>query len=143
MKTVSILLAIIISSFLLTNCDEDDNNTSVPCGQYAIISNSEYSSAPTDFLIINSLSITGECFTINFSASGCSGDTWEVKLIDSGAIMESYPLQRNLILSLKNEEECEAFITKEMTFDISNLQVDDNPILLNITNTDDQILYEY
>ncbi|MDC1539543.1 hypothetical protein N8480_02595 [Flavobacteriaceae bacterium] len=80
---------------------------------------------------------------INFSSSGCNGDTWELKLIDSEDILESNPPQRNLRLSLKNEELCEAYITKELTFDISNLQVDGNKVQLNLTNSDKNILHEY
>jgi hypothetical protein len=44
---------------------------------------------------------------------------------------------------LKNDELCAAVIGKEMTFDISQLQVNGNRVLLNITNSGDQILYEY
>ena len=88
-------------------------------------------------------SINDNCLKINFSSGGCNGDTWELKLIDSEDILESYPPQRNLRLSLKNEELCEAYITKELTFDISNLQVDGNKVQLNLTNSDKNILYEY
>ena len=63
--------------------------------------------------------------------------------IDSEAILESNPPQRNLRLSLKNDELCQAFITKEITFDIDILQVDGNNVLLNLINSGDQILYEY
>jgi len=80
---------------------------------------------------------------INFSSSGCNGDTWELKLIDSEDILESNPPQRNLRLSLKNEESCLAYITKELTFDISNLQVNGNKVQLNLTNSDKNILYKY
>ena len=106
-----------------------------------LISSEEYLNAPSDQLTINSLEITENCLKINFGSSGCSGDTWELKFIDSEDILESIPPQRNLRLSLKNEEECEAFITKELSFDISNLQVDGNQVQLNITNSDDEILY--
>jgi hypothetical protein len=64
-------------------------------------------------------------------------------LIDSEAILESNPPQRNLRLSLKNEESCEAIINKEVSFDISKLQVDGKKVLLNIFNSSGQILYEY
>ena len=68
---------------------------------------------------------------------------WELKLIDSEDILESNPPQRNLRLSLKNEESCLAYITKELTFDISNLQVNGNKVQLNLTNSDKNILYKY
>ena len=90
------------------------------------------------------LEINGDCLVINFSASGCDGNTWIVKLIDSEQILESNPIQRNLRISLENNEDCTAVPNKTLTFDISNLQIqDDNRIYLNITNSGDQILYEY
>ena len=100
--------------------------------------------SPSDNIEINSLDINNDCLTINYSASGCSGDTWELSLIDSETILESLPLQRRLILSLRNEEECEAFITRETSFDISGLQVEENEeVLLNIINAEQEFLYQY
>lgn len=108
-----------------------------------IINNEEYNNAPNDFVKINSLEIKENFLKINYGAGGCDGDSWELKLIDSEDILESNPVQRNLKFSLKNEELCQAYIIKEITFDISELQTSGNQVLLNITNTDDQILYEY
>ncbi len=92
---------------------------------------------------IISLEIEDDCLLINFGASGCDGNSWELKLIDSGAIMESYPEQRNLKFFLKNEEACLAYFTKEISFDISDLQIDSDKIYLNILNNDSQLLYDY
>ncbi|SDX36738.1 hypothetical protein SAMN05444411_10516 [Lutibacter oricola] len=94
-------------------------------------------------MVINSASIDDDCLKINYSSSGCSGDSWEVKLIDAGVIMESFPPQRNIKLSLKNEEICEAYFTKEISFDIDKLQVDGEVVLLNLEGFDTQIRYEY
>jgi hypothetical protein len=127
---------------VISACSSDDNTTS-NCDQITIIDSNQYKNSPNDQLTINSLEINDNCLKINFGSGGCSGDTWVLKLIDSEAILESNPPQRNLRLSLKNEEDCEAFITKEITFDINNLQVDGNKVLLNLTNSGDQILYEY
>ena len=110
-----------------------------------IINSDSYTNAIKNEVTIHSLEILdNEGLKINFSASGCSGDTWEVSLIDSEAILESSPLQRNLIFSLNNEEECEAFIMKDIYVSIKNLKIEgENKIQLNITNTGDKILYEY
>jgi hypothetical protein len=102
-----------------------------------------YDNAPIDFLNINSLTITDNTLKIIYGSSGCSGDSWELKLIDSEAIMESFPPQRNLKLSLKNQEDCQAYFVKEICFDIRALQTDGNQVILNITNTDNEILYSY
>ena len=126
----------------ISACSSDDNTTS-NCDQITIIDSNQYKNSPNDQLTVNSLEINDNCLKINFSSGGCSGDTWVLKLIDSEAILESNPPQRNLRLSLKNIELCEAYITKEITFDINKLQVVGNRVLLNLTNSGDQILYEY
>lgn len=136
-------LLILFALFGLMACDCDDDLVSVECELKVQISSELYAEAPNDDLTINSLKIEDNCLKINFSASGCSGDSWELKLIDSEDILESDPPQRNLRLSLKNKELCDAYFSKEISFDISSLQVDGNRVQLNITNSDDQILYEY
>ncbi|MCL8009482.1 hypothetical protein M8845_18825 [Gelidibacter japonicus] len=141
MKKALILILIGIAFFSCSN--DDDNGNQNNCDFKTIINKNQYETAPSDPLGINSLEINDNCLKINFSSSGCGGETWEIKLIDSEDIMESNPPQRNLRLSLKNEEVCLAIVTKELTFDISNLQVGGNRVQLNITNSEETILYEY
>jgi hypothetical protein len=140
LKLITILLLLVCT---FSSCKKDNENDCFPCEHQVVISADKYLTAPNDHLVIDSLKINSDCLKIIFSSSGCNGDTWELKLIDSGAILESYPPQRNLRLSLKNEELCDAWFTREISFDINTLQVDGNRILLNITNSGDQILYEY
>ncbi|MEN8138446.1 MAG: hypothetical protein ABFR62_08430 [Bacteroidota bacterium] len=142
MRTLYKLFGIILFSMFLASCDKDDDIT-LNCDKEVIISEELYSTAPDDQLTIINLKIIDDCLKITFESSGCDGSSWEVKLIDSEEIMESYPIQRRLRLSLKNEEVCDAVIIKEMTFDISKLQVSGDKLLLNITNSGEQILYEY
>jgi len=123
------------------SCTEDDMRPLADSN--VLIDRDAYTSAGTDDLLINSLDIKGDLLTINFSAGGCDGKSWEVRLIDSGALMESNPPQRNLILSLKNEEGCEAYITKEVVFDISELKVKGDRVWLNINNANHGTLYTY
>lgn len=123
-------------------CNSDDSNNTNSCDQLVIISSEQYDESNGN-LSINNIKIEEDCLRINFSSSGCSGDTWEVKLIDSEEILESDPPQRNLKVSLKNEELCQAVITKEITFGISELRVEGTKVLLNIKNSDDKLLYEY
>lgn len=137
------LLILTLIGITILSCSNDDNGNSNSCDLETIISAEQYENAPSVQLNINSLEINGNCLKINFSSSGCSGDTWELKLIDSEVVLKSNPPQRNLRLSLKNQEACEAYITKELTFDISNLQVDGKKVQLNLTNSNDNILYEY
>ena len=132
------ILTLVLIGLLIVGCSNDDD------GVDSTIINAElFKNAPSDGFIINSLAIVNDNLTINLRAGGCNGDTWELKLIDSESVFESNPPQRNLRLSLKNEEACQAFITQELDFDISNLQVEGNQVLLNITNSDQTVLYEY
>ena len=141
MNTLGLIAGTLLVCFSFTSCKKDNNTIS--CDKQVVISADEYHSAPNDQLTINSMEINENCLKINFSSGGCSGDTWEVELIADETILLSNPPQMNLRLSLRNEELCEAYITKEITFNISKLQVEGNKNLLNITNSGNQILYEY
>jgi len=143
MKALKMIIGLIIIAITIISCNDENDNQPSNCDKDVLISADLYKNAPDDQLTINKVEIVGDCLKISFAASGCSGKSWEVKLIDAGMIFYSNPPQRPLRLSLKNEELCAAVIGKEMTFDISQLQVNGNRVLLNITNSGDQILYKY
>lgn len=136
------LIPLLFVAFAIANCSNDDDRAT-NCDRFTIVDSVQFENAPKDQVTVNSVSINNDCLKINFSASGCNGDTWEIKLIDSNGISFSLPPQRDLRLSLKNDELCDAIITKELTFDIRDLQVEGNELLLNIENFADQIRYEY
>ncbi len=125
------------------SCSNDDDKNQNNCDFNTLISSEQFKNSPSDQLDINNLEINNDCLKINFSSGGCSGDTWVVKLIDKGITTKSIPPQRSLKLSLKNSELCEALFIRELTFDISNLQVKGNQVKLNIANSNKIILYEY
>jgi len=88
------------------------------------------------------MQILDNCLKIKFGASGCSGSTWVVKLIDEGTLAYTYPASRTLRLSLDNQEMCDAYFGKEISFNIEDLQVqNENRLMLNISGN--FILYEY
>jgi len=135
---------ILTFGLVLTACDRDtEGECWSACCQQVIINADEYQNAPNDALEIVNVQLEGDCLRIRFESGGCDGNSWGIKLIDSEAIMESYPVQRNLRLSLKNEEPCDAIVTKEIAFNVSKLRLEYDKILLNITNSGDQVLYEY
>lgn len=141
MKKRILYLLISIVCFQLLSCSEGDN---LPLVDSAVLIDSDaYNSVLSDNYVIQSIKIDGDYLTIRFSSSGCSGESWKVKLIDSGAVAESLPPQRYLVLSLENNELCKAVITKELTFNISALRVDGNSVWLNLKNFEEGILYEY
>ncbi|AHW61852.1 hypothetical protein SAMN05444285_10721 [Draconibacterium orientale] len=143
MKVLKLLIGTIIIGLTLTYCDKETDNSSTVCDKSVIVDEDQYNNEPNDQLTIISAELDNDCLKINFASSGCSGSSWEVKLIDSGVILYSDPPQRNLRLSLKNQELCDAYIGKEITFDIGDLRINRDKVLLNLTNSGDQILYEY
>ena len=142
-----IVLLLVLGMSILSCSDDDDNDVSTTtnaCGQQALISAEQYENAASDPFEIDSITIEDDCLSIVFFASGCSGNSWEVDLIDSGGILESLPEQRSLRLSLQNDEECLAIVSQEFSFDISNLQINDaGELILNIDDFSESILYEY
>ena len=137
-------LALLGIGIVMLNCsNDDDNQNQTNCDFKTLVDASQYANNTTDQFQLNRLEINDNCLEVDLSASGCDGSTWTIELIDSEAILESSPVQRNLKLTLQNEELCEAFITRVFTFDVSNLQLDGNRVQLNITNSDKSILYEY
>lgn len=138
------ILTFILLVLMFYSCSENNTITNDGYSKFSvIIDEGLYANAPADPLEIIDLSIVNDSLKIKFSAGGCNGSSWEVKLIDSGAILESFPVQRNLRLSLKNEELCKAIVFKEIAFDISKLQVKGSKIQLNVTNSNNSVLYEY
>jgi len=112
------------------------------CDQNVIVNATEYENAPDQVSIIG-MKIEGNCLKIKFAASGCDGSTWIVKLLDGGITDAAvYPKQRTLKLSLDNKEICDAVITKEISFNIEDLQIPGaNKVQLNVSGN--TILYEY
>lgn len=142
MKSILLLSFLSLSMFACT-VEEDDGGTS-SCDAKVVVSPTDYKNAPADPVTIESVTQSGNCVTIVYSSSGCSGDTWEVKLIDSGTVLDSDPPQRSLRLSLQNDEECDMVIKKEMSFDLSSLHEGGNAVVLSLANySKGRFTYEY
>ena len=102
-----------------------------------------YENGPNAPLYIDEATILGDCLEIKFSSGGCNGKSWEIQMVDQGVVMESFPVQRNMRLSLKNEELCYALIYKEMSFDLRSIRNQDGKILINLEGWDEPLLYSF
>ena len=103
-----------------------------------------FENGPSMSLEITKMKINQYCLEISFNSSGCNGDTWVVKLVDSDEVSQTTPSQRMLRLSLSSEELCEAIVEKTISFDLTSIQIQvNNQVLLTIANNDSKILYEY
>ncbi len=131
----------VIITFTLLSCNIEDGGEL--CGKSAVIDNSLFTSTNTNNYTITKAEIKDNCLIVKISSGGCSGNSWKLTLIDSSNIAESLPEQRFLKLALENTEVCLAIVTKEFSFDISNLQTTNSQIILNLEKWNQQINYEY
>ena len=138
-----IILMLLCLWSVLSCKSDDDNNGSANCDTDVTISEFQYTNAQSNIFSLESLEIQGDCLVATISASGCDGSSWDLKLIDSGSVMESLPPQRNLRLTLTNIEACLAFLTREFSFDLTALQVEGNTVILNIDNNNESLAYTY
>lgn len=141
---------ILIFSILLlfSSCSKENPESPTTnenkCGPGIIVSESEYSNAANDLLTIESVNVEGTCVHIQFSAMGCDGERWEIKLLDSSHSLDSDPARRYLRLSLNNDENCSKKIVKDTYFDLSALHgTADGAIEFTLMNSGSTFLYEY
>ena len=131
---------------MLACTSSDDDNLSIyegDCDQDSVVNAQLYENARTDDFQINEISVVDNCLLLSLSASGCSGEAWDMQLIDSGNVLESFPPQRMLRFVFTNPEDCEALITKEISFDLAILQVEGNQVNLSIEQINGLVAYFY
>ena len=130
-----------ISVFSITSCSEKNNDTDVQ-NDTVIINSNLYKVVKTNNYTITDVQLNGNKLTIKISSSGCSGNSWKAKLIDANEILESNPVQRNIKLSLENNEACLAVFEKEFEFNIQILKENFSEIILNLDGWNSQINYQ-
>lgn len=141
-KAISIFGLII---FLLVSCSKSDEPefTDSACDEIAILDNNEFRNGNTENYSVENATINGDCLEVEIVSGGCSGESWEVTLVDAERIAESLPEQRDIKILLENNELCYAIVTKEFSFDLRPLRTTNNEVLLNLENWEERILYEY
>lgn len=148
MRTVKKIFFVIpvVLCFMNMTCDADDDVdlSSDICDQITVVSNAQFDNLVSDNFTFGNVEITKDCLTIEISSSGCSGDSWEFNLIDSGVVAESSPEQRYLKLKLINNEACLAVFERTISFDLTPLQVNDsNLIILHVDGVEISLEYSY
>ncbi len=132
-------------SFLLILLSCDENSNLSPYDNLSTVVDSKlFEKTSGSNFTIQSAIIKDGFLEITLAASGCNGSTWKARLIDSGLIAESYPVQRYARIEFVNGEECMAYLTKTFAFDLSLLQVPDaNRVAINLTGWNNSLLYTY
>lgn len=114
-----------------------------PCGESIIVDGELFENAPRDEFILNSASITGDCLNLNISYGGGCGSI-ETKLLTNDVITLSNPPQMQVRLSLKDEDLCEALVTKDLSFDLKAIRTfGAGKIIINLNGWDQELIYNY
>ena len=109
-----------------------------------IISSEAFSAVSTSNYEITKVEINEDCIEITFGSSGCGTELWEEHLFSVDSFYTTFPYQRALKMELINEESCEAYFIKTVSFDLLPLQLEGQDLLpLNIYGWNEQVIYEY
>ncbi|WP_344788348.1 hypothetical protein [Postechiella marina] len=142
-KRLFFVLVVSLAFFNMT-CEEDDV-VKVNCDNTVVVSENDFNNLESANFIIIDAEIEGDCLLLKIGASGCDGSTWQYNLVDSGAIAESLPEQRYLKFQLINEEMCEAYFNKTVSFNLSPLKIDNGvgKVVLHIEGLESSLTYTY
>lgn len=134
----TLILLSLILSFISCN---DQNKLDHLQNESVIINEYLYKETNSNNYTISNATLNGDLLTIKISSSGCSADSWSAILIDANEVLESNPIQRNIKLSLENNEACLAVFESEFIFDVKILKEDFASIILNLEGWNTQINY--
>lgn len=134
-----------ICLFVLSCNSNDEPTIKNKCNVSSeIISSEDFSAVSTSNYAITKVEIIDDCIEITFGSSGCGTELWEEHLFSVDSFYTIFPLQRDLKMKLINEELCEAYFIKTVSFDLTPLQIDgQNIVPLNIYGWNEQVSYEY
>jgi len=142
MKKIFIYIAISFG-LLLSNCEKTKDDTFINDDRTIIVDNDLYIIAPDDEFEFDNVQIINDSIHLTIRYGGGCGEV-EFKLIDSEAIMESNPVQRNIRLSFRDEDTCEAYLTAELTFDLTPIRVSGaSRVSINLEGWPKPLIYNY
>ena len=137
------LVIILLISLSIIGCDNSTAPNQLCSENKALIDSTLFINAANDSFFFKKVEIVEDCLKLTIQYGGGCGDV-EVNLFDSGAIAKSNPPQRYIRLSFKDNDSCEALITKDYVFDLSPIRVNNIEVVkLNLTNWDEQLEYSY
>lgn len=130
--------------FLLLHCNKNELPVNSNCDKVTVVSDSRFENAPRDDFDFVSAEIEGDCLEVAVRyGGGCGGAKFE--LIGNNVLKESLPLQRFVVISFDDKDNCEALIIKTLSFDLTPLQVGNtNEVAIRINGISrTSLLYRY
>ena len=97
-----------------------------------------------DYSIKNAV-VEGDLLKVEIATGGCSSAAISGRLIDSGIVAESSPVQRYARIQLTNKEpDCFMYIVKTFAFDLKPLRVkDEKNVIIHLQKWNNALVYKY
>lgn len=142
MKNLTFLLFSILILFGCKKTDTPVDTASLICDQKIIVDFDLFNDAPDDDFTFNSIELDDDCLHISFSYGGGCNDV-DIKMIDANTDAPSSVSMRTLRLSLDDDDDCEAWVTEEISFDLTPIKNDIGSATLIIQGWDEQLFYKF
>jgi len=142
------LLFILITTLIAVSCGTsrkgttEENAIPEPC-EAIIFIDKPYTEVETDYYSLDSLFIENGCLNIWVSYGGGCGDA-EFTLYYNNIVLESFPPKANLMLKLKDEDNCRAIVQQKLYYDLSffNDYAVGGGINLKLAGIDNSVMYK-
>lgn len=108
-----------------------------------IVDDDLYSRASNDAIQIINAVVIDDSLSVTFQYSGGCGNIY-YDLISNKDFLETDPVQKNLRLAFKDEDDCEAGVEITLSFSIKETQISqENSIILNLQGWEQPLVYTY
>jgi len=125
---------------MLISCNNDDNSDSISsCDFETIIDGDLYIMASESSYDVTNAIVTADCLEITIGSSGCDGETWEVLLVSDYPLAFGDNFGASLSLKLTSNEDCEAYLIRTYSFDLSVIHNNNQDGVISLDGWDETL----
>lgn len=138
------IIFLIFISAVMISCNNDDNpDNSLKNSDLIRVDNKLFLNAPNDEFEIVTATISNNKLNLTiFYGGGCGNIYYDLVTVDD--YIDTNPIQKNIRLAFDDEDNCEAGIELELSFDLTQIQISSTDrIILNLNRWGNQIEYNY
>lgn len=139
------IIVLIFIVAIITSCDNDDDNFNSPLenSDTIRIDDDLFLNAPNDDFQIISATISNNNLNLIIAYGGGCGEVY-YDLVTANNYINTNPIQKNIRLAFNDQDNCEAGIELELSFDLTQVQISSTDrIIINLDKWEDQIEYNY
>lgn len=133
--------ALVLMAFSCETNTTDDLKPNTACETVTLVE--DLGSLKTDDFAIDSVAIKDNCLHVwVMYGGGCGGA--DFKMYQSKLVMQSYPPQLTMKLTLDDKDFCKALIGKELSYDLSTARIENKgSVILRLEGFKQSIRYDY